>query len=376
VGRYAVDTSVGPDRAVTQLVEHLSRSGVRTEVWDLDPAHTKMRQRMFGETLVFELPSRRRSAEIVSGIHPDVRAFVQDRRREIDLLHLHSVFTPHNVSIARASAKPYILSPRGGYSPAVLTGRHRWTKAAWMGLYERRFIGQAAAVHAVSEPEARRLVELTGHPRVVCIPNAVEAADQAIQTAPRRQGEERVLFIGRLAVQQKGLDLLLRGLAQSFRSDPPAIHLTMAGSDFRGGRAELEQLTRALSIAEHVTIHEPVYGRVKDEMLAGCHWFVHTSRWEGLPFAVLEALAAGRPVLLTPETNLTDQVHEYNAGIVVSGTPEGISDGLHRLAECDDSSYEGMREGARRLASEKFGWPAITRQMVGLYQQVLHHPSR
>jgi glycosyltransferase involved in cell wall biosynthesis len=88
----------------------------------------------------------------------------------------------------------------------------------------------------------------------------------------------------------------------------------------------------------------------------------------------LEALAARRPVLVTPETNLGRHVQEYGAGVVVEPTAISIAEGLHQLSQADHASYEAMQRGAERLASEKFSWPQVTQKMIDLYELVLRGP--
>jgi glycosyltransferase involved in cell wall biosynthesis len=65
-----------------------------------------------------------------------------------------------------------------------------------------------------------------------------------------------------------------------------------------------------------------VFGREKEALLDSAFVFVHTSRWEGMPFAVIEALATGCPVLVTPATNLGDYVEGFGAGVVVDGSAQ------------------------------------------------------
>ena len=370
MGNVGLDSSVGPDRAVTNLVQQLSGIGIEAEVWHPATANEDVREKAIGDIRVFELPALSRSHEILRGLHPSARAFVEQRRNDVDLVHLHSVFTSHNVLIARAAERPYVVSPRGGYSEGVLTGRHRWIKAGWMQLYERPYLRDAAALHAVSREEADRLENLLPDARIVHIPNAVEVPAQ-IPGWPQEDGRKRISFIGRLAVRQKGLDLLLQGYARFVGSSRADTELVIAGSDFRGGLSESARLSRSLSISDHVRFPGPVYGDAKADLLSASYAFIHTSRWEGLPFAALEALAIGRPLIVTPETNLGRYVQEYDAGVVVAGTPEAIEHGLRMLIECDPPTWYTMSNSAKRLAAEKFSWPEVVRRMVALYELAL-----
>jgi glycosyltransferase involved in cell wall biosynthesis len=114
-----------------------------------------------------------------------------------------------------------------------------------------------------------------------------------------------------------------------------------------------------------------LFGRDKDALLSSAYVFVHTSRWEGMPFAVLEALAMGCPVLVTPATNLGDHIDEFGAGVVVDGSAWSVAEGLRRILEIPADQYETLCSAARRLASARFTWPIVAEQMTSEYGKIL-----
>jgi glycosyltransferase involved in cell wall biosynthesis len=173
-------------------------------------------------------------------------------------------------------------------------------------------------------------------------------------------------------VAHKGLDVLVKGYARYVRSAPHLeTELIVAGPDFRSGRAELMALATAHIPDGGVRFPGPVFGDDKDALMSSAYLFVHTSRWEGMPYAVLEALAQGCPVLVTPATNLGGFVDEFGAGLVVQGTVGAISDGLATVLEMPTDRYEAMCSGALRLAAQRFGWPTVASQMSAAYRNIL-----
>ncbi len=120
-----------------------------------------------------------------------------------------------------------------------------------------------------------------------------------------------------------------------------------------------------------VTFLGPVFGQDKEELLRSASVFVHTSRWEGMPFAVLEALSEGSPVLLTPATNLGEFVERSGAGAVVEGTAEGVHRGLRTVLDASPQRYQAMCSAARRLVAERFTWPRVAEQMAAAYRGIL-----
>jgi glycosyltransferase involved in cell wall biosynthesis len=373
VAGFSETSASGVDHMVFGLVSHLDSDGVRAEVWDLNPSHGSVKERRIGPVSVFQLPSRTRVRSSLLGLPETTRRFIRERRDGIDLLHLHSVFIPENVWVARFARLPYVLTPHGGYSPRVLAGNNRVAKFVWMRLWEREYVRNASMIHAVSPQELEELRATFGPRPFVFVPNAIDLPAEGTAPADRvlRQSK-RIVFLGRLAIDHKGLDVLLEGYANYVRHQRDTdTELIVAGPDFRSGRDELEALAASLLPSGHVRFTGPLFGRDKEALLSSAYVFVHTSRWEGMPFAVLEALAAGCPVLVTPATNLGEYVDEFGAGVVVDGSAQSVAVGLRKLLEMPAEDYEALCSAARRLASAHFSWPIVAEQITAEYSKIL-----
>jgi glycosyltransferase involved in cell wall biosynthesis len=373
VAAFSETSASGVDHMVFGLVSHLDPNRVRAEVWHLNPSHGSVMERRAGSISVFQLPSRTRGRGSLLGLPEATRRFIRQRRDAIDLLHLHSVFIPDNVWVARFARLPYVLTPHGGYSPRVLAGSNRIAKSVWMRMWERDYVRNASMIHAVSPQELEELrVTFDARP-LVFVPNAIDLPAVGTAPADRMLGpSKRIVFLGRLAIDHKGLDVLLEGYANYVRHRRDSdTELIVAGPDFRSGRDELEALAASLLPSGHVRFTGPLFGRERDDLLGSAYVFVHTSRWEGMPFAVLEALATGCPVLVTPATNLGEYVEEFGAGVVVEGSAQSVSEGLRRILEIPAERYEAHCAAARRLASARFTWPIVAGQMAAEYGRIL-----
>jgi len=369
-----LETSVsGVDRTVAGLVTHLERFGVMPEVWHVSNRYSSVQERRSGSVPVFELPAYQRMRSAVSRLPRSTRRFIRERRHQIDMLHLHSVFIPDNAWVAREARLPYVITPHGGYAAEVIHGRNWAAKTLWMRMVERKYVGNASLIHAVSPRELDELRARFRARSFVYAPNAIDLPTTPVAPGERMVGQRRrVVFLGRLAVEHKGLDVLVEGYARFLRNEADVdAELIVAGPDFRSGLARLQRLAASLFPEDGPLFLGPVFGRDKDALLTSAYVFVHTSRWEGMPYAVLEALATGCPVLVTPATNLGGFVEEYGAGQVVDGTPEGISDGLKRLLGLSPEEYGQMCLSARRLAEERFTWPTVAREIWTAYRTLI-----
>jgi glycosyltransferase involved in cell wall biosynthesis len=102
--------------------------------------------------------------------------------------------------------------------------------------------------------------------------------------------------------------------------------------------------------------------------------FVHPSRNEGLPTAVLEAAALGLPSVVTRATNVGEVIETYKAGWVIEKTE---SDALYmamRLAfnKWEQGNLTALSANAKRMVKEAFDWDLVLQNMRNMYQQCLH----
>jgi glycosyltransferase involved in cell wall biosynthesis len=367
VGGYAPETADGVHKTIAGLANHLPQFSVQVEFWRPSPEIAEPRVTHIDTWPVLELPARRRPWNVVAGLPRATQEAVRERERQVDLVHFHSVFVPENPWIARLLKIPYLITPNGGYSPKVMRGRNRLAKWAWFSLLERSYMRGAAVVHAVSHSEFEDIVPHVDRSRIATIPNAVD--DQYLRRELTRPSGRDLLFLGRLAMEHKGLDLLLRGFAQS--ASHHKSRLIVAGPDFRGGRVACESLARELGIGASVSFPGPVFADEKCALIESCYAFVLTSRWEGLPFAVLEALALGRPALLTSDTNLAGPVTQVGAGILVMNNPESISAGILQLLSMSRDEYKLMSQRARQLVQDRFTWKLAAQEVANQYHRVI-----
>src|SRR5262249_53609574 len=127
-----------------------------------------------------------------------------------------------------------------------------------------------------------------------------------------------VLFLGRL-IWKKGLDRLIPAMQQFTDAD-----LLIAGNDEENYRPELEALARRCGVAGRVCFIGPVHGKEKWELLTSAHILALPSYSENFGNVILEAMAAGCPVLVTPEVGLASVVHEVGCGVVTAGEPANL----------------------------------------------------
>lgn len=218
----------------------------------------------------------------------------------------------------------------------------------WLQL--RSFRGMDAVV-AVSRPLVNRLAaEGIRRERIHCIPNAWAPADAPFSREESRQrlGIPRDRFVlgwvGRVS-QEKGADVFVRALAALGDDD---VHASIVGDGRE--RAAVEALAAELGVAGRITWHGtiPDAGRV----FAAFDAFVLSSRTEGTPIALFEALSLRVPVVATRVGGVPDVTGEGAAALLVpSEDPRALAEAIAAVRDDPSSARARAEAGEHRLAA-------------------------
>lgn len=289
-----------------------------------------------------------------------------------DVLHLHSVFLWPTLAAARAAAQrrvPYVVSPRGMLIDELIAARGALRKRLWIRLFERRSLAGAAAIIATSDYEAGEIRRLgLDLAPIGVVPNgvALDYGEDDFGASPALErfllGGPYFLFLGRLAAK-KSLDLLLAALAAT-----PAARLVLAGGDDEGLRSRLEASLPSFGLVDRVHFAGEVRGAPKRRLLTECRSLVLPSLSENLGNVVLEALAAGRPAVVTPTVGLAGEVSRRGAGLVAGPDPGSLAAALGRLWE-NAAEADTMGDRGRRWVEAELSWGAVARTHRDVYER-------
>ena len=165
----------------------------------------------------------------------------------------------------------------------------------------------------------------------------------------------------------KGLDLLLDAFAiYTKNGGTGTIELVGNGPDMEFLQSKGEEL----KIADKLIFHGAKYGNEKFDYLANFDVFLHTSRMEGFPTAVLEAAAMSIPCLCSEATNANDYLRKWNAGYPYEeNTPEEIARQL-QLAEADfyNKTLQEKGQNARKMIEIDFTWEKVSKSLIDVYK--------
>lgn len=177
-------------------------------------------------------------------------------------------------------------------------------------------------------------------------PSDTSALLSAFRSAcPDVAGRRFLLFLGRIN-EKKGCDLLVRAFADLSASHPD-LHLVMAGPDPGHWRERLEALAADCNCTDRIHWPGMLLGDAKWGAFAACEAFVLPSHQENFGVAVVEALASGRPVLLTHPVNIAQDIEADGCALVETDTQEGITRLLTRWLALSPAERAEMASRAR-----------------------------
>lgn len=309
---------------------------------------------------------------------PDLKKALAAHVAEFDVVHTHAIFLWPLWAAARAAARahvPYVVSLRGMLERDLVDNKNPLLKGLWIAAIERHNLEGAAAIHVTSAREAAEAAAFGfSLPMVREIANGVtidDAAGQAVAPAIDAivNGEPYVLFLGRIN-WKKGLDRLIGAWSRV-----PAARLVIAGNDEENYRAVLDGMAARFGVSERIAFTGSVHGADKAALLANARMLVLPSYSENFGNVVIEAMAAGCPVIVSRAVGLADAVQSSRAGLVVDGDPDTLSGAMSLLLN-DAGMRREMGERGRAVTTERYTWQVVAAQMEDLYAAVLNTASR
>lgn len=300
-----------------------------------------------------------------------VRAYLRERRgiRDLaraigaDVIHTHG-YRPDVIDsgVSRSLGIPRVTTVHG-FCGSDLKGR---IYEGLQILAYRRFDG----VIAVASPQVDRMRESgVSESRIHLIPNAWSASpgmrgEEARQTLGVRSETFHIGWVGRLSVE-KGADVFLRSVA--LLGDLPFV-ASIIGDGPEG--PALRTLAAELGIADRIRWHGslPQAG----QYFSGFDVFALTSRTEGTPMVLFEAMAARTPIVATGVGGVPDVITADEGALAPSGDSTAIATALRSVYDSPSEARERADAAIRRL-EERYGASAWLERHETLYRQLLKH---
>lgn len=273
------------------------------------------------------------------------------RERAHDVVYLNSVFSPFTRGVlllrrlGMIDARPVIVAPRGELSPLPL--RMKGTrKAAFLAFARATGLFRGVTWQATSELERGEILAAFPGARVEVVPNPTAVPAASVQPPAKAPGSARFVFLSRISAKKNLVDAV-----RAMEGAPGEVVL-----DVYGNLEDAEYWERCRRIAADLPPGVRVEYRGKlpfeavDETLARYHFFILPTRGENFGHAVVEAMRAGLPVLISDRTPWRGLQAARAGWDVPLDDIDAFRACVRTCVEMDGDTYRAWSEGARRYA--------------------------
>lgn len=376
--------------AVAGLAYGLQKAGVTTEIFTTDLASPPQGKRLTRGLAASDFPPD------IDGItmslfevnHPFRLAYSRQLGqtlsrgiRNFDVVHIHGLFLYPQFAAWRAATRfhvPYVVSIHGMLDP-FLRSRGRLRKSVNDLLWQRRMLDNAHGIHFTSLEELSLVSDLKLCSPKFVIPNGLNLA--RFNELPSPSGFRSrflngingpiILNHGRIT-QKKGLDILIRALSLVNQTHKEAT-LVIVGPDDEQLEAELVALARALNIENQVKFVGSLVGNDLLSALAAADLWCLPSHSENFGLAVVEAMAAGLPVVTTALVNIAQEAADHGALAIATLAPESFANHILEFLQ-DPEKRHRIGETARHYV-QRYDWTEVSKMFMAGYESILGRGS-
>jgi glycosyltransferase involved in cell wall biosynthesis len=308
-------------------------------------------------------------------VTPQIVRSLHARVSDFDLVHIHDLRTfqgPIGGGFARQKRVPYLLQAHG----SVPKSERYAYRYLYDGLFGIKLARNASQLVALSVLEGLQYESLGVTPdKIAIVPNGIDTslydakvADGSFKRQLKLNSSTRVfLYLGRLHLI-KGLDYLLKAAAILKAKGASNISIVIAGPD-EGFGPYLKREMYASSISSFTHLMGPLYGNEKLEALSEADAIVLPSRQELFPIAILEAYAAGKPVIAADIPPLRELVHDHRTGLLFRrGSPESLAEAILEFAGNPAEAARMGREG-RMIVDNRYTITRVASRLESLYRE-------
>lgn len=207
--------------------------------------------------------------------------------------------------------------------------------------------------------------------KVYVVPNGVEEKVVDSQAEKSYNGEEEptFYFLGRYDINHKGLDYLFDAL-DILDSKDEKIIVNMYGI---GSEEEIAYVHNRIDKIRNLKVEDKgtIYDEEKVKALRKANVLLLTSRYEGSPMTILDALSYGNPCLVTPGTNVAEDIVSNNIGWKTELNAEAIAECILKAREVYRQNYTKYYDRCRKYVLDNFLWDKIAQQSVKVYKDII-----
>jgi glycosyltransferase involved in cell wall biosynthesis len=283
---------------------------------------------------------------------------------------LNGVFSPDTYATSRACVRSGLRYFCWPHDPFIkeLFAKKAYAKWPHWYLRDRPMLQGASGIQVFDEKHAKLLSDLGVSTPTIEIDNGFDPIDAISESELRWDDGDSpsLIYLGRIDYYNKALDVLVDAFADLVNESDA--HLTIQGPD-NGDLALIKSRAAGHGLTnERLHFNAPQFDRTASQILTDHDVFMLPSRFEGFALAALEAMVAGRVLMVSEINGIAKHVEAAGCGVIVKPEKESVEEGYRRLVAMRPR-WKEMGLAGRKYALTHFRWERIARELMAWYEQ-------
>lgn len=259
---------------------------------------------------------------------------------------------------------PYIIIPHGCLVKEAQNSK-KTKKIIANFLFFNKFISQASAIQFLNENEKDKTN--FKYKKYIISGNGTGYFVKECNKHPKNKN---IVYIGRYSIHCKGLDMLLKACfinKKWFLENDIKIEMfgRTSGNDLNILKKEIEKK----ELNDVIKINDAIYNEEKNNVLNETYAFIQTSRHEGQPMGIIEAMAYGIPCIVTTGTTFADIVNDNKCGYGVNFDDKEIFEAIKQMCE-NENERNLFAENSLSYCKKNFDWKNIIKKLIPIYKTI------
>lgn len=286
-----------------------------------------------------------------------------------DIIVFHSIYYPKYLKLASQVKKlniPYIVIPHGSLQINAQKTK-RVKKILGNFFFFNNFLKNASAIQYLCQAEKDNSVNKNQNSFISG--NGYEITSTKKEYTSQKNGLN-LIYIGRYDIYYKGLDLLIDciiDIKDYMRNNN--IKLSLYGKK----NSDYDQLIKKIKeykIYDIISLNDGVFDEEKKSKLLEADAFIQTSRSEGQPLGIIEAISLGLPCIVTKGTNFGKIIENEKIGWVADFSKESIINSI-KNAYVQRKKLPEMSDRAYNYAKKNLAWDIVSQEALNYYEKVI-----
>lgn len=294
---------------------------------------------------------------------------IKNRAEDYDLVIFHGVYEKKYLNFYKKLKKvPYIIIPHCSLTKESL--RRSKIKKYIFNFLAQNFYKNAKAIGFLNFEEKENSIKV--NEKFIILPNGINLPKKSNSIEELLKENINIIYLSRIDIYHKGLDLLIEAvkIIKNQLLEKKVIINIYGNAFFKKNLDYLIAEIEKNELQKILKYHGRVDGKEKEVALQNNDLFILTSRFEGFPMSVLEALSYGKPCILTEGTNMKGMIEKYNSGWVCKTEVYDISQLILKAIQEFKLNENKYINNALKNA-EDYEWNKVIKLHIEEYRKII-----